>query len=190
MSYAHPIPIHQNSVAFALANNDSIADSAFQSFVIGRLEESQQGTPYFVDFQSPDDCNGSLGLARNSSANAMWSTLNTNLLNKSVSGTHITGSIDVRRRQNLFLHSSDLSNNRSIGPQGSRSVICRVPVTQLCGGIERREHSSHLLDYIPTGGRTLSVLGFQVKDSFNAIVNLHGGHCSFELIFSKTQPCV
>lgn len=190
LSYAHPIPIHQNSVGFGLVNKDVFADSDFQSFVSGRLEEGQQGTPYFVDFQNADDCCGILGLARNSSANVPWATLKAKLLNNSLSQTQSTGSVDVRHRTSLYLHSSALSNNKIIGPAGSRTVLCKVPVVSLPGGVCRKEHNSHIMDYIPTGGRTLSVLDFSVRDSFGDIVDLQGGHTSFEIIFSKSQPLI
>ena len=187
LSYVHPIPTYVNTVGFALINEDVLADHDFQSYVSGMLEEGPQGTPYVIDFRNPESCSGVLGLARGSSANVKWPALKLNLIN-TMSKTQTTGSIDVRHKTSLYLHSNSLSNNRIVGPAGSRSVICRIPVTQLYGGVERRAHSSHPLDFIPVGGRTLSVLDFQVRDSFGNIVTLHGGHVSLELVFSKTSP--
>ena len=190
LSYAHPIPVHQNSVAFALINEETFKDSDFRSYVSNRLVEGPLETPYATDFDNPEDCSGVLGFARGSSVNQPWPALKSNLANNLMSRTQTTGSIDVRHRANLYLHSSALCNNRIVGPAGSRSVFCRVPVTQLYGGVERREHSSHPLDYIPIGGRTLSVIDISVRDSFSNLVTLHGGHVSFELLFSKTPPLV
>ena len=85
----------------------------------------------------------------------------------------------------LYLHSDALAGMRTIGPNGSRSVISRIPVTTTFGGMLFKEHSSHPLDYIPVGGRTLTVIDVSVRDSFGEIVPLHGGHVSFELLFSN-----
>ena len=52
------------------------------------------------------------------------------------------------------------------------------------GGLVTRTHSGHPLDCVPCGGRTLRTLDFQVKDSFNDLVDFRGGHVSFELLFA------
>ena len=190
LNYQHPNPMFQDAVTFALINEDVLDDPDFQSFASTRLQQGPQNLPYFITWQNPQDCFGVLGNARGSSVNQPWSAIKADLLNNSLSQTQTTGAIDVRHCTNLYLHSSALSNNRILGPSGSRSVICRIPITQLPGGVERREHSSHPLDFIPIGGRTLSVLDFSVRNSFNRLVTLNGGHVSFELIFAKTPPLV
>ena len=190
LNYQHPDPMFQDAVGFALINEDVLDNLDFQNFASTRLQQGPSSQPYSINWQIPQDCFGVLGNARNSSVNPPWYAIKADILNGSLSQTQTTGAIDVRHRTNLYLHSSALSNNRIVGPSGSRSVICRVPVTQLPGGVERREHSSHPLDFIPIGGRSLSVLDFSIRDSFNRLVTLHGGHVSFELIFSKTPPLV
>ena len=67
-----------------------------------------------------------------------------------------SGHIDVRSRHVLYLHSDALAGMRTIGPNGSRSDISRLPISTTFGGMVCREHSSHPLDYIPVGGRTLT----------------------------------
>ena len=94
-----------------------------------------------------------------------------------------TGHIDVRSSHVLYVHSDALSGMRTIGPAGSRSVIARVPVTTTFGGMLFKEHSSHPQDYIPVGGRMLTALDFSIRDSFGALVQLHGAHISLELLF-------
>ena len=95
-----------------------------------------------------------------------------------------SGHVDVRGRQVIYLHSDALAGMRTIGPNGSRSVISRLPVSTTFGGMVTREHSSHPLDYIPVGGRTLTSLDISIRDSFGDIVPLHGSHLSFELLFA------
>ena len=96
--------------------------------------------------------------------------------------TLLSGHIDVRSRHVLYLHSDALAGMRTIGPNGSRSVICRILVTTTFGGMLFNEHSSHPLDFIPVGGRILTQIDISVRDSFGEIVPLHGGHVSFELL--------
>jgi len=95
-----------------------------------------------------------------------------------------SGHVDVRSRQVIYLHSDALAGMRTIGPNGSRSVISRLPVSTTFGAMVTREHSSHPLDYIPVGGRTLTSLDVSIRDSFGAIVHCHGSHLSFELLFT------
>ena len=107
------------------------------------------------------------------------------VLNGSFPTTLRSGHIDVRSRHVLYLHSDALAGMRTIGPNGSRSVISRIPVTTTFGGMLFKEHNSHSLDYIPVGGRTLTAIDISVRDSFGEIVPLHGGHVSLELLFAN-----
>ena len=105
------------------------------------------------------------------------------VLNGSFPVTLRSRHIDVRSRHVLYLHSDALAGMRTIGPNGSRSVISRVPVTTTFGEMLFKEHGHHL-DYVPVGGRTLTAIDVSVRDSFGEIVPLHGGRVSFELLFS------
>jgi hypothetical protein len=104
-------------------------------------------------------------------------------LQGSFATTFRTGHVEVRSVHALYVHSEALAGMRSLGPSGSRSVICRVPVTTTFGGMLHQTHSSHPLDFIPVGGRTLQRLDFSVRDSFGRLVNMHGGHVSLTLLF-------
>ena len=95
-----------------------------------------------------------------------------------------SGHIDVRTRYVLHLYSDALASMRTVGPNNSRSVICRLPVTTTFGGMRFKDHSSHHLDFIPVGGRTLTQIDVSVRDSYGQIVTLHGGHVSFKIIFA------
>eukprot|EP00969_Alexandrium_andersonii_P186025 8219581-Alexandrium_andersonii.AAC.1 len=57
------------------------------------------------------------------------------------------------------------------------------------GGLIAKQHSGHVLDCQPCGGRTLRTLDFSVRDSFGQLVDLRGGQVSFELLFAP-EPLV
>ena len=111
------------------------------------------------------------------------------LLDIGLSVQNDTGHVDVRRRHRLYLHSQALANLRALGPGGSRTVLARVPVASAFGGLIAKQHSGHVLDFQPCGGRTLRTLDFSLRDSFNREVDLRGGHVSFELLFAP-KPLV
>jgi len=153
------------------------------------LQSIISGLQPYINFNTLHDASGLLSLnATSSGAYSDNATLNAAYNDPSVNGTFPktlrSGHVDVRSRHVLYLHSDALSGMRTIGPNGSRSVICRAPVTTTFGGMLFKEHSSHPLDYIPVGGRTLTTIDVTVRDSFGDLVYLHGGHVSFELLFA------
>ena len=98
--------------------------------------------------------------------------------------TYTTNEVDVRNCHTLYLHSNALSNFSSIGPAGSRSVLARLAVTSLSGGVLYKQHSGNMHDAQDCSGKMLSVLDFSVRNSKNEIVDLHGGAISFEIVFA------
>ena len=95
-----------------------------------------------------------------------------------------TGTIDVRNVHVLYIHSNALSNFSCIGPAGSRTVLARVPVTNLSGSVLFNQHSGNQHDYTDCSSKVLRVLDFSIRNSHNQIVDLHGGACSFCLVFA------
>ena len=98
--------------------------------------------------------------------------------------SYISNEVDVRNIHTLYLHSNALSNFSAIGPAGSRSVLARLPVTSLSGGVLYKQHSGNMHDVQDCSGKMLSVLDFSVRNSKNEIVDLHGGAISFEIVFA------
>ena len=90
----------------------------------------------------------------------------------------------MRNVHTLYLHSNALSNFSAIGPAGSRSVLARIAVRSLSGGVLYKQHSGNMHDVQDCSGKMLSVLDFSVRNSKNEIVDLHGGSISFEIIFA------
>jgi hypothetical protein len=179
LAYSSPFPIYANYHGFTLLSKKMLADPGLQSRVICLQ-------PNF-NFSSIHDASGLLSLDGKDTFDDVELILYA-FDNPNVGGsfpkTFRSGHIDVRSRHVLYLHSDALAGMRTIGPNGSRSVICRVPVSTTFGGLLFREHSSHPMDYIPVGGRTLTTIDVAVRDSFGQIVPLHGSHLSFELLFA------
>ena len=187
LSYTHPDPLHVTYPGFFVINQDLLADEGFQAYAANRTLQGPSQTAYALNFRDPQDCLGLLGFSKGASGNTQWSQLQTTLGGSppTLPTSQVTQAVDVRHRHVLYLHSNALSNLRVIGPAGSRSVIARIPVTSLFGGLVTRAHSGHPLDCVPCGSRTLRTLDFQLKDSFAQLVDLHGGHISFELLFAQ-----
>ena len=193
LNYTHPDPLHVTYPGFFVINQDLLGDQGFQTYVASRqLEGGHDGqrqnlAQYMINFRDPQDCLGLLGFSKGASGNTQWPELEAKLAGSppSLPTSQATQAVDVRHRHVLYLHSNALSNLRVIGPAGSRSVIARIPVTSLFGGLVTRAHSGHPLDCVPCGSRTLRTLDFQLKDSFAQLVDLHGGHISFELLFAQ-----
>ena len=138
-----------------------------------------------INFSEPQDCCGILGFAKGSSGLKKWPQLAIDLAQQTnFPTTQDTLHVDMRNRHVIYLHSNALSSLRTIGPSGSRTVIARVPLNSIYQGMALRTHSGHPLDCVPCGGRTLRTLDFQIKDSFNRLIDMRGGHVSFELLFA------
>ena len=184
LSYTHPLPMMQHYPGFLIVNQDLLGDSGFQSYFSGKTKIGNTLAPYALNFRDTQDCLGLLGFSRGASGNVKWPQLEADLAAQQLPTVQTTQHVDVRSRHVIYLHSNALSNLRTIGPAGSRTVCARIPVNSMFGGIVTRTHSGHPLDCVPCGGRTLRTLDFQVKDSFNELVDFRGGHVSFELLFA------
>jgi len=100
-----------------------------------------------------------------------------------------TGHVDIRNVHQLFLHSSTLTSYNTMGPNGIRGSLCRIPVTSQFGDMIWKQHSGLLHDYVNCGGVNASALQFSLRDSFNKEVNLNAGGLSFTVLFTE-QPVI
>ena len=78
---------------------------------------------------------------------------------------YASNEVDVRNVHTLYLHSNALSNFSAIGPAGNHSVLARLPVTSLSGGVLYKQHSGNMHDAQDCSGKMLSVLEFSVRNS-------------------------
>ena len=138
---------------------------------------------YALDFSNLESAHQLLGLGRGSSVNASFTELMT-LLATNLPTAFETGAIDTRKVSNVFIHSEALSNHNCYG-LGARTMLVKIPVLGVMGDILHRGATSHHLDFIDLGNKTLSLLDFEVRDSLNRPLNLRGGNVSIELLFTK-----
>ena len=81
---------------------------------------------------------------------------------------------------------SNLGNYNTIGPQGE-STIKKIPVTANYNEmIFDGEMVSN--DFLDCSHQTWRRLEFQLRNAKGELVNLHGNHVSFSIIFSQMNP--
>jgi hypothetical protein len=98
-----------------------------------------------------------------------------------------TGFVNLQPFRNLYMHSSALGNLSNIGPDGSQTVIKKIPVTSEFGNYIF-DQTVMYNDYNSCSGQTLKKLDFQFKTSRGEVVPLHGLNVAFSIIFSRAQP--
>ncbi len=69
---------------------------------------------------------------------------------------------------------------------GDRNVIKTIPVTAGHGDVIFDQTTTGM-DYADCRRQTCSRISFQLRDVFGNIINLHGGHVSFSMVFSRVQ---
>ena len=67
---------------------------------------------------------------------------------------------------------------------GERSIVKKIPVNAGYGEMIF-DQSVVGIDYLDCSHQTLSRVGFQLKDVFGRVVDLHGNHFSFSIVFSR-----
>jgi len=99
--------------------------------------------------------------------------------------THMSSFIDLRSKHSLFVHSPSFGNYTSIGPNGTRTILLKVPVDSAYGSVIHYQHSGHPADYIEVSTRGLKSLTFELRDAYGNLVNLKGGHWSMTIVFAE-----
>lgn len=97
-----------------------------------------------------------------------------------------TGYINMFPIRNLYLVASGLGSFNTMSISGERSIIKKIPVNVGYGDIIF-DQSLVGIDYLDCSHQTLSRLSFQLKDVFGNLVDLHGHHWSFSIVFSRIQ---
>ena len=99
--------------------------------------------------------------------------------------THVSSFIDLRSKHSLFVHSPSFGNYTSIGPNGTRTILLKVPVDSAYGSVIHHQHSGHPMDYIEVSTRGLKSLTFELRDARGNLVGLNGGHWSMTIVFAE-----
>ncbi len=96
--------------------------------------------------------------------------------------SHVSKFVDLRSKHSIFLHSS-LGNNDSIGPNGLRSILGKIPIDGAYGSIIHYEHGGSPFDMTSVGPTNLFRIRFFLRDARNNKVSLQGGHWSGTIVF-------
>jgi hypothetical protein len=99
---------------------------------------------------------------------------------------YVSGYVDLFPIRNLYLSCSGLGNFNTMSVNGERSIVKKIPVN--AGYNEMIFDQSVVgIDYLDCSHQTLSRIGFQLKDVFGRVIDLHGNHFSFSIVFSRIQ---
>ena len=99
---------------------------------------------------------------------------------------YVSGVLDLQLIRNISMH-SNLANYNTIGPQGEATIIKKIPVTANYNEmIFDGEMVSN--DFLDCSRQTWRRLEFQLRNAKGELVNLHGNHVSFSIIFSQMNP--
>jgi hypothetical protein len=128
------------------------------------------------DVTNPRDCNELIGNLEKH--NQLYSNGNSKFT---------SGALNLQPIRNVYIHSSALGNLSNIGPDGSQTVIKKVPVLAEFNNFVF-DQTVIANDYNSCSGQTLKKLDFQFKTSRGEIIPFHGVNVSFSLIFSRAQP--
>ena len=98
----------------------------------------------------------------------------------------VSGYIDMIPMRNVYLNCSGLGNFNTMTLNGNRNVIKNIPVNASPGDMIFDQTVTGM-DYLDCSSQTLSRISFQLTDAFGNVVNLHGNHFSFSIVFSRVQ---
>ena len=86
--------------------------------------------------------------------------------------THVSSFIDLRSKHSLFVHSPSFGNYTSIGPNGTWTILLKVPVDSAYGSVIHHQHSGHPANYSEVSTRGLKSLAFELRDARGNLVDL------------------
>jgi len=170
--------------SFYIVNDDLLADPAFQALVEPRTKFYAE---YYLDWNNTKSAHELLGLGKGSSVNVKTPGMIQIMDQQDLVYSFETGAIDVRRVNNVYVHSQALSNRNVISLMaGARTTICKIPVLGQVGDVLHRAHSGHHLDFVDVGNKKLTTLDFEVRDAQNRLLNLRGARPDFRADFRAT----
>jgi len=119
------------------------------------------------DVTNPRDCNELIGNLEK--YNQLYSNGNSKFT---------SGALNLQPIRNVYIHSSALGNLSNIGPDGSQTVIKKVPVLAEFNNFVF-DQTVIANDYNSCSGQTLKKLDFQFKTLRGEIIPCHGVNVSF-----------
>ena len=124
---------------------------------------------------------------RDLSASRSMNTLIKNFVSKGKNNIDfVSGYVDLVPIRNLYLSCSGMGNFNTMTVSGDRNIIKKIPVNASPGDLIFDQTVTGM-DYLDCSRQTLSRISFQLKDIHGNIVDLHGNHFSFSIVFSRVQ---
>ena len=102
---------------------------------------------------------------------------------------YISGFLNFQPINNIYLHSSSIGNYNSFSCDGSQKIIKKIPVTADYG-IVIHDQTVLFNDFNECSHQTIKMLDFQLKDSRNNIIPLHGINVNFSIIFTRSDTSI
>ena len=94
--------------------------------------------------------------------------------------------IDLMTTHNIYLHSPNLGHFNSLGVRGENTIIIKNPVSSNFGYmILDSVVAPH--DKIDCSKQLLKTVQFTLKNVHGNVIDLHGGHVSFSMIFQTIE---
>jgi hypothetical protein len=98
----------------------------------------------------------------------------------------VSGYIDMYPLRNIYMTSTGLGNFNTISVSGEDRIVKKIPVNAGHGDVIFDQTVTGM-DYLDCSHQTLSRIGFQLRDIFGKVINLHGNHVSFSIVFSRVE---
>ena len=96
-----------------------------------------------------------------------------------------SGFVDVLNHHSVYICSSLVAND-SLGGRGETNIPKKVPVNANYGEIIM-DDTPNEHDFTILSKSTLKILEFSLKDVYGNIIDLHGSHISFALLFDRSN---
>ena len=101
------------------------------------------------------------------------------------SSSHNSTFVDIRKAHTVYVHASSLGGYNSIGPQGSRTIIAKIPVNVGYGELLQWQSSGSEHDCLEAGISMLTTMRLALRDVHGNELDLDGTHWSATILFER-----
>ena len=95
----------------------------------------------------------------------------------------LTGFVNTLPYESIYITSNQLSTFENVGPAGQSNILKRITVDNTPFGSVISNPWMNELDFTNVSKQLLRTLHFRITDPYGNILNLHGAHVSFSIVF-------
>ena len=161
---------------FAPVGDFPLTDRGFHDFTWPALTQYDASLNY--DYTNPTTANSLLGITTNVQPGGGG-------LEPVFAGSYQTTTVDVRTVSAIYLHSENLGVYNTIGPNGTHSIIHRIPIRDAYGSVIHDQHSGLIDDVVDCSQQSFRTLQFSIRDACGNLVDLQGGYVTFSILFAQ-----